>query len=74
MQVRRPFFISLVDIVFEKILSKKKNVCFSIPSPHFFFNTRYVSPQYNISEQLLLETSKRTGHTLSLSVQIRLVP
>lgn len=31
------FYISLVDIVFKKISSKKKNnVCFPIPSPPFF--------------------------------------
>lgn len=30
------FFISLVDIVFEEISSKKNNVCFPIPTPPCF--------------------------------------
>lgn len=82
-KVGKVCIISLVDIVFEKISSfeqKKNNVCFSHPIPPLFFNIRYVSPQYSISEctsqvgQLLLEFSKRTGLSLSLSIQIRLVP
>lgn len=73
MQVRRPFFISLVDIVFKKISSKKEFTCVfpSQPPPCFLISGMY-SPQYNISErtsevgQLLFESSKRTGLSLSL--------
>lgn len=80
MQVRRPFYISLVDIIFKKILSNGNNVCFPIPSPPFFSISGMYPPQYNISEctsqvgQLLFESSKRTELSLSLSLQIRLVP
>lgn len=75
MQGRRPFFISLVDIIFKKISSQKKNVCFSHPIPPFFFNTRYVSLQiqhigmYVPSRAALIGVLKKDG-TLSLSLSL----
>lgn len=78
MQGRRPFYISLVDIVLKRFRAKKKERVFFPSHPPRFFNIRYVSPQYNISEctsqvgQLLLETSKRTGLSLSLSISLYL--
>lgn len=75
MQGRRPFYISLVDIVYKKISSKKRNVCFSHPNPPTFFNIRYVSPpiqhigMYVPSRAALIRVLKKDG-TLSLSLSL----